>query len=109
MKNRHSTDHLIEDVRDRQRNTLWPDAMVNSSSADDLLWKGSAKATKVQRVGVALFGLAFACFGGIWEMIGFEEHSRTFAVAGLISLALGAKVFLNAFKRNPGPTKTKRH
>jgi hypothetical protein len=49
MKYRDPADHLIEDVRASQRNTLWPDAMVNGSSVDGLLWKGSPKATMVQR------------------------------------------------------------
>ena len=31
--------------------------MVNSSSVDALLWKGSPKATKVQRVGIVIWGL----------------------------------------------------
>ncbi len=47
--------YLLEEVSRRQRNTLWPDAMVNSSSVDALLWKGSPKATKVQRVGIVIW------------------------------------------------------
>jgi hypothetical protein len=53
--------YLFKEVSRRQRNTLWPDAMVNSSSVDALLWKGSPKATKVQRVGIVVWGLTLMC------------------------------------------------
>ena len=99
---------MIEDVRARQRNTLWPDAMVNSSNVDGLLWKGSPKATKIQRIGIAIWGLAFACVGVVFEMIACEKHELFPVFFGLPWLALGIKLFINAFKRNPGPTKAKK-
>ena len=109
MNHRDSQDHLIEDVRASQRNTLWPDAMVNSSSVDALLWKGSPTATKVQRIGIAIWGLTFACFGTFFEMIASQKHQPFLIFFGLLWLALGTKLFLNAFKRTPKPTTTKKH
>jgi hypothetical protein len=101
MNHRDSQDQLIEDVRANQRNTLWPDAMVNSSSVDALLWKGSPNATKVQRIGIAIWGLAFACLGAACELGAYEKHELFPAFFGFPWLALGTKLFLNAFKRNP--------
>ena len=95
-------DRLVQDLEARQRNTLWPDAMVNGSSVDELLIKGSPKATKVQRVGIAIWGLLFLCFGAIFECIAFEKGEAFFVFFGILWLALGAKIFLNAFKRKRG-------
>jgi hypothetical protein len=101
MNDRDDQDHLIEDVRARQRNTTWPDAMVNSSSVDELLWKGSPRATKVQRIGIAIFGLTFAFLGVIFEMIASQKDELVPVFVGLLLLALGTKLLLNAFKGNP--------
>ena len=38
---------------------------LNSSSVDALLWKGSPKTTKVQRVGIAIWGLTFLSLGAL--------------------------------------------
>jgi hypothetical protein len=108
MNHRDSQDHLIEDVRASQGNTLWPEAMVNSSSVDALLWKGSPKATKVQRIGIAIWGLTFASLGAFFELLASEKHEPFLVFFGLLWLALGAKILLNAFKRNPKPMKAKK-
>jgi hypothetical protein len=109
MDHRDPQDHLIEDARASQRNTLWPDAMVNSRSVDALLWKGSPKATKVQRVGIAIWGLTFACLGISFEMIASQKHELFPMFFGFLWLVVGIKLFLNAFKRNPKPTSAKKH
>jgi uncharacterized membrane protein HdeD (DUF308 family) len=109
MNHRDPQNDLIEDVSASQRNTLWPDAMVNSSSVDELLWKGSPKATKVQRIGIAIFGLTFALLGVIFELIASEKHVLLPAFFGLPWLAFGIKLFINAFKRNPSPIKAKKY
>jgi len=109
MNRRDAQDHLTEDVRARQQDVLWPDAMVNSSSVDALLWKGSPNATKVQRVGIAIWGLAFACIGAVSEMGAYEKRELFLALFGLPWLALGAKLCFNAFKRNPKPVRAKKH
>lgn len=108
MNDRYDQDHLIEDVKARQRNTTWPDAMVNSSTVDGLLWKGSPNATKVQRIGIAIWGLTFAFLGVIFEMIAFQKDELVPAFFGLPLLALGTKLFLNAFKRNSKPAKARK-
>ena len=109
MKRRDAQDHLIEDVRARQENVLWPRAMVNSTSVDALLWKGSPNATKVQRIGIGIWGLCFFCLGTVCEFGAYEKDELFLAFFGLPWLALGTKIFLNAFKRNPKPVTAKTH
>ena len=107
MNDREDQDPVIEDVRARQRNTAWPDAMVNSSSVDALLWKGSAGATKVQRVGIAIWGLTFALLGVAFEMIASQKDELVPALFGLPWLAVGIDILLNAFK-NPKSAKARK-
>jgi hypothetical protein len=83
--------------------------MVNSSSVDALLWRGSPNATKVQRVGIAIWGLGFGCLGAFCELVAYERQELFLALFGLPWLALGAKLFLNAFKRNPKPVNARKH
>jgi hypothetical protein len=108
VSHRDDQDRLIKDLRARQQNTLWPEAMVNSSSVDALLWKGSPNATRVQRIGIAIWGLAFACIGAACEMGAWEKHEPFLMFFGLPWLALGAKLTFNAFKRSHKPTKAKK-
>jgi hypothetical protein len=108
MSHRDGQEHLIEDARARQRNTLWPDAMVNSSSVDALLWKGSPNATKVQRVGIAIWGMCFGFLGAVCELGAYEKQELFLMFFGLPWLALGAKLFLIAFKRNRKPVNARK-
>jgi hypothetical protein len=109
MKRREAQEHLIEDVRAKQQNVLWPQAMVNSTSVDALLWKGSPNASKVQRIGIGIWGLAFLCVGAVFELGAYEKDELFPAFFGLPCLALGAKIFLNAFKRNSKRVTAKEH
>jgi hypothetical protein len=82
--------------------------MVNGVRVDALLWKGSPKATKVQRIGIAIWGLTFLALGTFFTFVQAPElHSPMIAVIGLLGMALGARVTLNAFrpKSKPGSVK----
>jgi|HubBroStandDraft_2_1064218.scaffolds.fasta_scaffold605925_1 hypothetical protein len=98
---------LLEEVERRQRNTLWPDVMVNSASVDGLLWKGSPKATRVQRVGIAIWGLLFLSVGICTLSMAHERHDMIMAVVGVFCSAVGVRITLNAFKRKPKPANRK--
>jgi hypothetical protein len=103
----HSDDlraQVLEDAERRQQNTLWPNAMVNGSSVDGLLWKGSAKATKVQRVGIAIWGLTFLGVGICWLLMARERHDALTGLVGTFFLLVGTKITFNVFKR---PSKRK--
>ncbi len=92
-------DESIEEVRAKQRNTVWPDATKNSRSVDVFLWKGSPNAPLVQRIGAWIFGLAFILIGLLWVDVAFERHSPVFGVLSIGWFAVGGKVFLNGFRR----------
>ena len=105
---KHPIEKLADDVEFRQRNTTWPDAMVNASSVDEVLWKRSRHITKIQRVGVALLGLAFVSIGilfiGDLDLGGGRLLSVLF---GTGSLLIAGKLLWNSIRRN-GPRKSKK-
>jgi len=98
---KHPIEKLVDDVEFRQRNTTWPDAMLNASSVDEVLWKRSRHITKIQRVGVALLGLAFVLIGilfiGDLDLGGSRLLSVLF---GTGSLLIAGKLLWNSIRRN---------
>lgn len=96
---------LREEVEAAQRNIVWPDTMGNGRSMDALLWRGSAEATTVQRIGIGVFGLLFLSLGlfFVFSLVP-ELHSALSAVMGVLLSGLGIRVTLNAFRRQ---TKTR--
>jgi len=98
---------LIEEVKRKQRNTVWPDTMVNGRSVDEYLWKGSPEAPLVQRVGAWLFGGLFMVSGvsmieAIREMSPDRKSPASVIVGVLIAVlffGVGLKVFINGFQR----------
>jgi hypothetical protein len=106
-KQQHPIEKLVDEVEFRQRNTTYPHALVNASNADALMWKGSRRITKIQRVGVALFGLIFllsgisigataGSFGGVNWWLGI--------LIGLAFAGVGFKLLWNSVRKN-APTK----
>ena len=47
---------MLEDLKERQRATEWPDTLRAGRSVDEFLWKGDPKATPIQRAGLLVFG-----------------------------------------------------
>jgi hypothetical protein len=100
---------LIEDYREKQRNIVWPDPLINATRADRFLWNGSPNPTRVQRVaswlvGSVLFAQGLSLFG--WAI---RERASFGSVLILVSLASaftfgGIRIFRNGFgKRVRGP------
>ena len=91
--------NLMGDIESRQRNTIWPDTVRNGRSVDAFLWHGSPDASLVQRIGVALFGLAFFAGGVVFLII--ARHERSFLAmimsAGVFFLAV--RMLRNAVRR----------
>lgn len=99
-------EELIEEIKAKQRNTLWPDTVVNRTTVSSFLWKGSPDATLVQRIGFWVFGLQFVLFG-ILALEAYREANpddRSFlpVVAAIIFFALGTRIFLNGFRKHRG-------
>jgi hypothetical protein len=104
LDEQHQIEKLADEVEFRQRNTTWPDVMVNASSADELMWKGSRRITKVQRIGVGIFGLLFVLSG-----ISVALSSEGFWLGILIAtgfILVGCKLLWNSKRRNE-PTRNK--
>ncbi|MGD0443948.1 MAG: hypothetical protein ABSA39_08425 [Edaphobacter sp.] len=101
-KDRHPIENLADDVRLRQRNTTWPDVMVNASSTDKLMWKGSPRITKVQRIGVALFGFLFVLGGlGIAISIRIDQGGWWLGIPIAAAFVLvGCKLLWNSVRKN---------
>ncbi|MGD0547792.1 MAG: hypothetical protein ABR991_08170 [Terracidiphilus sp.] len=93
-------DHLIEEIKDRQSNTLWHDAMKNSRGVDEFLWRGSPNALLVQRIGAWIFGLAFLIADLAILDITYKKFSWPDLLVFLVSLMIGGKIFLNGFRKN---------
>lgn len=93
----------VEETKAKQRNILWPDALLNSRSVDAFLWKGSPDAPLVQRVGAWIFGITFMLLGaGLIEAdreITPDLKSTAAVILGVIFFGVGLKVFLNGFRR----------
>jgi hypothetical protein len=90
--------HFIEEIKAKQRNTVWPDTLVNSRAVDYLIFKGSKGATRLQRIGIALFGVFFMLAGVAFIGIGRESHSVLWIVISLAWFLLGMRVLINAFR-----------
>ena len=93
---------LTEEIKAKQSNILWPDAMKNSSGVDAFLWKGAPNAPLVQRIGAWIFGLFFLMAGASFLDLAYEKHSPLILVMSLGSFALGTRVCLNGFRRSDG-------
>jgi hypothetical protein len=103
MKNKTDNseqERLVEEIEAKQRNTVWPDTIKNSSSVDAFLWKGSPDATLVQRIGAWIFGLAFMIAGLAILGITHKELTWPDVLVSLIAFLIGGKVFLNGFRRH---------
>ena len=62
----HRRKSLADEVNARQRNTIWPDTLRNATLFDGFLLKGSAQATLLQRLGMAVLGSIFLGFAALW-------------------------------------------
>jgi hypothetical protein len=97
-------EQMIEEIKARQRNTLWPETFTNGRAVSTFLWRGSPDATLVQRVGLWIFGILFILFGILaiegYRDAGPDERSYLSVVAAIILFSLGARVFLNGFRRH---------
>ena len=97
-----STQRVVEELKARQRNLIWPDALINSRSVDEFLWRGAPDAPLIQRVTAWLFGLAFIAVGIALIVAAYEKH---FIIVGVLSIAwflVGGRVCLNGVRRRGG-------
>ncbi len=91
---------LIEDIKTKQSNTVWPDALRNSRGVDEFLWRGSPNAPLVQRIGAWVFGITLLIFGIVFLDVAHRMHSPFDLVPSLAFFPLGTRVCLNGFRRS---------
>ncbi len=96
---------LIEEIRARQRNTVWPDLLINNRGVDAFLWKGSRDAPLVQRIAAWLFGLFFLAAGVAFLDIAYERQSVIPIVMSILFFLIGGRVFFNGFRRRKSRNK----
>ncbi|MCX6621078.1 MAG: hypothetical protein NTY38_08350 [Acidobacteria bacterium] len=97
---REVMDRSLDEIRARQRNVVWPDLAVNAGLVDRFLWKGSPKASLVQRIAAWLFGANFAVVGFVILAYANREASLFGVIVSLGIIALGVKVFLSGCRRH---------
>jgi len=90
---------LVRELEAKQRNTIWPDALINSRGVDAFLWKGSPNPSVVQRIGAVLFGLFFICGSVMFASVCAERHSL-WGILAFAFLYVGARVLRNSLPRN---------
>jgi hypothetical protein len=90
---------FIETIKAKQRNTVWPDPLINSRGVDAFLWKGSPDAPLVQRIGAWIFGLTFVLLGVVFVVIARNERSWIGIVVSIAPFLIGGRVFLNGFRK----------
>ena len=93
---------LVEEIKAKQSNTLWPDAIKNSRGVDEFLWKGSPNAPMVQRIGAWIFGLFFLMAGLSFLDVAYERQAPLVLVISLAFFALGTRICLNGFRKSNG-------
>jgi hypothetical protein len=91
---------LVSDIQRRQRNTTWPDVMTNAASADALMWRGSNRMTKVQRVGVGLFGLCFVIAGAYFASNIYNGEGWIGLIFAVVFFLVGFKILWNSIRKN---------
>jgi hypothetical protein len=89
----------IEEIRAKQRNTVWPDPLRNSRAVDEFLWRGSSKAPLVQRVGALIFGLAYILSGAGLAAILFEREAYILLVLVAMLWLVAGKMLLNVVRK----------
>ncbi|HSR08288.1 MAG TPA: hypothetical protein VLM42_14135 [Bryobacteraceae bacterium] len=94
---------FIDDIKSQQQNTLWPDTVRNGRSVDEFLWKGSPRATLIQRMGAWLIGAFFLFVGVVFLGFARTANSWILAIIACVWLLPGAKIFSNGFRKHLRP------
>jgi hypothetical protein len=101
MKNRTESSkrkRLIEGIKAKQRNTIWPDTLINSQGVNEFLWKGSPDAPLVQRIAAWIFGVVFILIGVGWLAGAYQKQWWGIGLLSIVWFFIGGKVFLNGFR-----------
>jgi hypothetical protein len=101
-KPRKDFEEYTEELREKQRNLVFPQTMKNSRSVDWFLWHGVENPTLVQRIAAWLFGGTFI-FAGLIFLDLTVEKMRWFIYHAVLFLGVGIKIFSNGFPKHKRP------
>lgn len=107
MAHRQDTNELLKEIDRKQGATNWPETLEAGRSVDEFMWKGDPKATPVQRVGLAIFGVGFLCLFVISIVIMVIGHDGPSIFIGLV-VGTPCGIFAFRFLRNVFRTTTHR-
>ncbi|SNT15108.1 hypothetical protein SAMN05421770_104408 [Granulicella rosea] len=92
-------DAYIEAVKDQQKSVLWPDVLRGGRSVDELFWKGARDAPLIQRIGVAIFALAYLAVAVVFVSIAIEQASWAACLFAALLFGVGAWFVRNALRK----------
>ncbi len=92
-------DPYIEDMRDRQRNTVFPDTLRGGRSVDELLFKGVPHAPLVQRIGVLVIALSYVIIGVAFVLMTLEKKQWLTGLFAAVIFAAAGWFIRNALRK----------
>ena len=91
----------ISEIESEQQNAAVAEKLLESHEVDEPLFKGSANAPLVQRIGTIIFGAFFILAGVTFATLGFEKRSWAIGIISIGSFLLGGRMVQNALRRKP--------
>jgi hypothetical protein len=101
VQQKSELDRIREEAEMKQRAILWPDMLRSGRTVDEFLWKGSPRATPIQRIGLALFGVLFLLCAALSTILIFRDTWAEKIIGGIIgslSVIAGIRLMMNAFR-----------
>jgi hypothetical protein len=104
-KDHHKKEQWERELVNRQRNIVFPDTVRNDRLVNELLWKGSPHAARVQRIGIALIAIAPLTIAATFIYMGWYDDppnslSELFGVLVAVPFIYVAfRLLRNAFLR----------
>lgn len=98
-RDKEGLESYIGSLEERQKNLTWPDLLRNGRSVDEVIWKGVRGAPLVQRIGVAIFAMAFLLVGITLVSMASQIGSMVTVWVGGVMLLAGAWMVRNVFRR----------
>src|ERR1700733_9555823 len=91
-------DSEIDEVNAKQKNTVFPDTIRNSSGVDAYFLRGDPKAPIAQRVGAWVFGALFLLCGVVFANFTLKTHSWAVAIYSIVGFLVGGRIIASAFR-----------
>lgn len=92
---------FIEELRDRQRDIVFPDTVRNGRNVDLIMWRGNPDAPLIQRIGIGLFALLFLGWAIALIALALESGADNWPLiaVALPFLFVSIRLGMNTFRR----------